>query len=204
MAISGKIGAVYVSDVNTAPVAFTDQATIADVAYRRYQVANVAYRYWPLNVAITVKKNGSIITSGFTLERAGGFVVFDAALLATDVVTVSGQALTLVQCGGFFNWSVDMKAELQEATTFASGGWKEHVLTVEGWSGKAEAYWGDDRFFKSLGEILVVKLFVDSGASQRCFEGFAIVTSDSIETSVDKIVSEKIEFEGIGPLYARL
>ncbi|MBC7340889.1 MAG: hypothetical protein H5U02_00285 [Clostridia bacterium] len=204
MAIAGKVGAVYVSDVNTAPVSFTNQATTPDATYRRYQVTNPTYRYWPLDAAITVKKNDVVITTGFTLERAGGYVVFDAPLLDTDVVTVSGQALTLVQCGGFFNWSVDMEAEDAEATTFASGGWKEYISTVKGWSGSAEAYWGDDSFFKSLGEIIVVKLFVDSGASQKCLEGFALINSEGIETAVDELVKESIDFEGVGPLYFRL
>lgn len=204
MAISGKIGAVYVSDVNTAPVSFTDQATTKDATLTRYQVTNIAYRYWPLDAAITVKKNTSPVTSGFTLERAGGYVVFNTPLQATDVVTVSGQALTMIQCGGFFNWSVDCEADTAEVTTFASNGWKEFLATVKGWSGSAEAYWGDKRFFDSLGQIIVVKLFIDSGASQKCLEGFAVVTSDGIETATDDIVQESVDFEGVGPLYFRL
>jgi len=204
MAISGEVGAVYVSDIDTPPSSFTDAATTNSGDNKRYQVTNTAYRYWPIDAAITVKKNDVVITSGFTLERAGGYVVFDVANQPTDTITVSGQALTLVQCGGMFSWSADMKADLQDVTTFASGGWKENVATVGGWSGSAEAYWGDRRFFDSLGEILVVKLFVDSGASHRCLEGFAIITSEGIEAAVDDVVKEKIEFEGVGPLYARL
>ena len=204
MAISGRVGAVYVSDVGTAPVNFTDQATTDSGDHKRYQVTNAAYRYWPLDAAITVKKNGGVVSTGFTLERAGGYVVFDVANQPSDTITVSGQALTLVQCGGMFSWSADMKADLQDVTTFASGGWKENLVTLDGWSGSAEAYWGNRQFFDSLGEILVVKLFVDSGASQRCLEGHAIITSEGIEAAVDDIVKEKIEFEGVGPLYARL
>lgn len=203
MAIAGKVGAVYVSDVNTAPVSFTDQATTKDDTLKRYQVTNTAYRYWPLDATITVKKNGTVITSGFTLERAGGYVVFDTALRSTDTVTVSGTALTLVQCGGFFNWSVDPKIDNKESTTFASNGWKEFVPTIKGWSGKASAYWGDKRFFDSLGKTIVVKLYIDSGASQKCLEGFGIITSDSIEVNVDDIVKDNIEFEGTGYLYPR-
>lgn len=101
MAITGMIGAVYVSDINTAPISFTDQATTKDATLTRYQVTNTAYRYWPLDATITVKKNGTVVSSGYKLERAGGYVVFDSPLQGTDVVTVSGQALTLVQCGGF-------------------------------------------------------------------------------------------------------
>lgn len=204
MAISGKVGAVYVSDIDAAPVSFTDEATTPDTTYTRYQVTNEAYRYWPLDAEITVKVNDTVVTSGFALERAGGFVVFDSPLTDTDIVTVSGEALTLVQCGGFFNWSVDTDAEVPEATTFASGGWKEFQQVLKGWSGSAEAYWSDDRFFKSLGEIIVVKLFIDSGASQKCLEGFALINSEGIETAVDSLLEESIDFEGVGPLYFRL
>jgi len=204
MAIAGKIGAVYVSDVDTAPTSFTDEATTPDATYVRYQVTNADYRYWPLDATISIEVDGVPVTSGFTLERAGGYVVFDEARGAEEVVTVSGEALTLVQCGGFFNWSVDTDAEVPEATTFASSGWKEFQQVLKGWSGSAEAYWGNDRFFKSLGEIIVVKLFIDSGASQKCLEGFALINAEGVETAVDSLVQESIDFQGVGPLYFRL
>lgn len=205
MAISGKVGAVYVSDINTAPVSFTDQATIKDATLTRYQVTNATYRYWPLDAVITVKKNGAVITTGFSLERAGGYVVFDAALQASDVVLVSGTALTLVQRGGFFNWSVDTDSEVPEITTFASAGWKEYAQVLNGWSGSADAYWGDTFFYDAIdaGNTIVVKLFIDSGAAQTCLEGFALINGDSIEGPVDGIVSETIDFEGVGSLYPR-
>ena len=204
MALSGKVGAVFTSDIDTAPISFTDAATTADIAKKRYQVTSTANRYWPMDADITVKKNGSKITSGFTLERAGGFVVFDEALTAEDEVTVSGETLTLIQAGGFFNWSVDTDSEDAEATTFESGGFKEFEQVLKGWSGSAEAYWGDEKFFNMLGEIVVVKLFTDAGASQRCVEGFAIINGDGIESAVDQLVQESIDFTGVGPLYIRL
>lgn len=204
MALIGKVGAVYVSDIDAAPISFTDAETTADATRKRYQVINAANRYWPLDTDIIVKKNGTKITSGFTLERAGGFVVFDEALTAEDEITVSGEALTLIQAGGFFNWSVDTDSEDAEATTFESGGFKEFEQVLKGWSGSAEAYWGDEKFFNMLGEIVVVKLFTDAGASQRCVEGFAIINGDGIESAVDQLVQESIDFTGVGPLYIRL
>lgn len=204
MALSGHVGAVYVSDIDAAPISFTDAETTADATRKRYQVINTAHRYWPIDADITVKKNGSKITSGFTLERAGGFIVFDEALTAEDEITVSGEALTLIQAGGFFNWSVDTDSEDADATTFESGGFKEFEQVLKGWSGSAEAYWGNEKFFNMLGEIVVVKLFTDAGASQRCVEGFAIINGDGIESAVDQLVQESIDFTGVGPLYIRL
>lgn len=204
MPLSGKVGAVYVSDIDTAPASFTDAATTRDSARKRYQVTDPKHRYWSLDEPITVKKNDVIITSGFTLERAGGFVVFNEALAADDEITVSGKALTLVQAGGFFNWNVDTDSEDADATTFESEGWKEFEQALKGWSGSAEAYWGDEKFFKMLGEIVVVKLFTNTGASQRCVEGFTIINGDGIESAVDQLVQESIDYTGVGPLYIRL
>jgi hypothetical protein len=203
MAITGKVGAVYVSDINTAPISFTDAVTSKDAEFKRYQIVNPDHRYWPPDEPITVKKNGAVINTGFTLERVGGVVVFNNPLSVEDEITVSGTALTLIQAGGFFNWSIDTDAEDTEATTFASGGWKEYVRTLKNWSGSAEAYWGDRLFYDSLGQIVVVKLFVDAGPSQDCLEGFALINGDGIESPVDGLVTETVDFTGVGPLYPR-
>lgn len=203
MAITGKVGAVYVSNINTAPVSFTDAATSKDAERKRFQVVNPEHRYWTPDEPITVKKNGAVINTGFTLERVGGVVVFNNPLSVEDEITVSGTALSLIQAGGFFNWSIDTDAEDAEATTFASGGWKEYIRTLKSWSGSAEAYWGDRLFYDSLGQIVVVKLFVDAGPSQDCLEGFALINGDGIESPVDGLVTETVDFTGVGPLYPR-
>ena len=204
MAISGMVGGIYVSDIEIPPVPFLDAATTGDASSKRYQIVDPAHRYWPLDAEVTVKVNAVEVTTGFRLERAGGFVEFDNALGAEDVVTVSGKALTLAQAGGFFNWSIDGDADDAEATTFESQGWKEFARTLKGWSGSAEAYWGDEQFFDSLGKTVVVKLFVDAGEAQDCLEGFAIINGDGIENPVDGLVQETVDFTGTGPLYIRM
>jgi hypothetical protein len=186
------------------PAAFSDEPCTGDAQRKRYQIDDPDLRYWDPAYPVLVEVDGEAMTTGFTLEHAGGFVVFDEALGVEDEVTVSGKALTLVQAGGFFNWSVDGDADDAEATTFASGGWKEFARTLKGWSGSAEAYWGDTRFYESLGETVVLKLFVDAGPSQDCLEGFAIINGDGIENPVDGLVQESIDFTGTGPLYIRM
>ncbi|HHT47372.1 MAG TPA: hypothetical protein GX004_08860 [Firmicutes bacterium] len=153
---------------------------------------------------MSVRVDGVSVTAGFTLEHAGGFVVFDNALAAGDEVEVSGKALELIQAGGFFNWSIDFDGEDADATTFKSEGWKEFVRTLKGWSGSAEAYWGDEQFYDSLGKIVVVKLFVDAGPAKDCLEGFAVINGEGIENPVDGLVQETVDFTGTGPLYIRM
>jgi len=205
MAISGMTGAVYVSDVDADPVAFNYKSCSAvDAAGKRYQIDDEDCRYWDRDTPVSVEVDGDPVTTGFTLEHAGGFVVFDEAPVVEEDVTVSGKALTLIQAGGFFNWSVDFDGEDVDATTFKSKGWKDFVRTLKGWSGSAEAYWGDTRFYDSLGKTVVVKLFVDAGEAQECLEGFAIINGEGIENPVDGLVQETVDFTGTGPLYIRL
>lgn len=205
MAITGMTGAVYVSDVNTALVSFTDEPCSAvDAARKRFRIDDEDLRYWPLDAVITVKLNNVPVTPpGYTLEHVGGFIVLEEAADVDDEITVSGKALTLVQAGGFFNWSIDGDGEDADATTFASQGWKEFIRTLKGWSGSAEAYWGNSQFYDSLGETVVVKLFIDAGTAQDCLEGFAIINGDGIENPVDGLVQETVDFTGTGPLYLR-
>ena len=205
MAITGMTGAVYVSDVDTAPVSFNNESCSAvDAQRKRYQIDDPDLMYWDPTHPVLVEVNDEAVAAGFTLEHAGGYIVFDEALDAEDEVTVSGKALKLIQAGGFFNWSIDGDADDAEATTFESQGWKEFARTLKGWSGSAEAYWGDKQFFDSLGETVVVKLFVDAGPAQDCLEGFAIINGEGIENPVDGLVQESIDFTGTGPLYIRM
>lgn len=199
--ITGKVGAIYVQ-TSAAPVAFTNEATTADAAKQRYTITNTAKRYWDKSTPVTVKVDGNTVTTGFTIEYAGGVVVFDVSQ-GTAVVTVSGAYLTVSQAGGFFKWSLDLEQETAEVTTFQSSGWKEFMATLKGFSGSAEAYWGNSTFFDNLGQECVVVFYVDSGAAKTRFEGFAIITGDSLETPNDDIVQESIDIQGTGPLYFR-
>ncbi|MCL5045569.1 MAG: hypothetical protein M1598_01980 [Actinobacteria bacterium] len=202
MALSGKVGAVYRQTTDPA-VAFVDEATTADASYTRYQITNPAKRYWDKSQAVTVKKNSVIQSSGFKIEHLSGFVVFDAALLGTDVVTVSGSYLTVSQVGGMFNWSLDVEAETEEVTTFASAGWKEYLPTNIGFSGSAEAYWGDASFFTALGTEVILVFYVDVGASKKRYEGYGVISKDGVEVAHDAVVQESIDFQGSGKLYYR-
>lgn len=202
MAIAGMTGAVYVSDVNTAPISFTDEPCTSDVTRKRFQIDDTSLRYWSPNT-VTVEVEGIAVTSGFILESVGGIVVFEEARDIDDEVTVSGKALTLAQAGGFFNWNLDGDGEDVDATTFASEGWKEFVRTLKGWSGSAEAYWGDTQFFDSLGKTVVMQLFLGSGEDKTCLEGMAIINGDGVETPVEGLVQETVDFTGTGPLYIR-
>lgn len=186
--------------------AFADASTTnTDGLYKRYQVTATANRYWDKSQAVTVKVNGVIVTTGFTLEYLSGFVVFATALISTDVVTVSGTALAVDQVGGMFGWKLDMDVATEEVTTFASNGWKEFIAGLKGFSGSADAYWTDTDTadFMSNGEEVILVLYTDDTASKDRYEGYGILNKDSVDVQTKAVVTDTLTFTGDGTLYYR-
>jgi hypothetical protein len=200
MAISGKVAAVYVQ-TDDAAVAFTNEECVASDDGLRHTIADEDMRYWDPDTPVVVKVDGETVTSGFTLEHAGGVVVFDAD--PEGEVTVSGKYLTVEKAGGFYNWSLDLSAEMAETTAFGDP-WKKFTPTVKEASGSAECYWGDERFFDALGSRVVIALYVDDreGSKQR-YEGFARISSDGVTVDMTDVIKETIDFQGDGPFYYR-
>ncbi len=202
MAITGHVGAVYIETADP-PAAFTKKATQADSSYTQYRIIDASKWYWDKKSPVLVYVNDELVSAGFEIEHCGGVIVFTSALAAEDTVTVSGMSISIAQRGGFFNWSLELKSDTSDITTFQSEGFKENLPTVKGFSASADSYWGDSEFASSLGKEVIIALFVDNTAAKKRYEGYAVISSDSIETAVDDIINETIEFEGNGRLYYR-
>jgi len=209
MPLSGSVAAVY-RQTTAVGTAFADAATTEVTGtgitpYTRYQVTTVADRYWDKSQAVTVKVNGVIVTTGFTLEYLSGFVVFAVARANTDAVTVSGTALAVDQVGGMFGWKLDLDSDMEEVTTFASNGWKEYIASLKGFSGSADAYWTDTETadFMSNGEEVILVLYTDDTANKNRYEGYGVLKKDSIDVQTKAVVKDTLNFEGDGTLYYR-
>ena len=202
MAISGRIGAVFLQ-TNDAPVDFIRKATTPNTQRTRYTIIDAACRYIDKNSNVTVYVNNEEVSSGWWVEHLGGVVNFISPLGPEDEVTVSGKRVIVEQAGGFFNWSAELTSDAADITTFESSGWKETLPTIKGFTASAECYWADERLSQRPGQEVIVALYLDTSPSKRRYEGYAIVSSDSIEDSVDDVINESIEFEGTDRLYYR-
>ncbi len=126
------VSAGYTGCVYAAPgpgTVFTDEATtkntadvtIGGVVYHAYQVYSItaqAKRYWNPAVAVVVKKNTVVITTGFTIERCGGIIKFATPNLVTDTITVSGEYLAYSKVAGIKSYSVKFGHKLADATEY--------------------------------------------------------------------------------------
>jgi len=57
--------------------------------------------------------------------------------------------------------------------------------------------------FQGWGRRVIIALYVDTTSSKARYEGYGIISSDSIEVVVDDVVNESIEIQGVGALYYR-
>ncbi|WP_201319140.1 hypothetical protein [Paenibacillus sp. EPM92] len=207
MAVSGAVGAIYKAAGTATAFSQKPMTNVGD--NKRYFVTDRAVCYWDDETPVTVEKstnggtNWTTVTTGFEIEHAGGFVAFSADQ-GTAIFRVSGKYFTPIQIGGGFSWTLDIEREMHDATTFESGGWREFVSGLGGFTGSFEKYWSNGEIFSELGnEQLILVLYVDAGPSKNRYEGYGILNTDSIETPVDDLVSEAIDFQGSGKIYYR-
>jgi hypothetical protein len=203
MPTAGKVAAIYAG--TGAAVAMTDEATTADATKKRYTVTAEAKRYIPLDAAVTVKVNGSAVTTGYTVERAGGVIVF-ATALTTEAVTVTSTYVAVAAVGGMYAWKGSFEAPTQEDSDFACGGYESHAsLGVV--SGKVSC----SRYFQNtgadlaaiVGNTFLLKCFIDTGTSKTRYEGWAVLTSDSIDADPAKLIDESLDAVFTGGFYYR-
>lgn len=122
---------------------------------------------------------------------------------------------TIMQRGGFFNWSIDNTCDVVEITDFDDAGVKAYKSTLTGWTGAAERHWitGEGVGLKGKmgsGVAMIVKFYVndddtdkgqasDADQGQR-YEGYAHLTGLSPSTAVDTLTNESLTFQGTGIL----
>ncbi len=214
MTIRGSIGGIFAPTpdqvfacdlVGSDPAAngiydFTDASTTADITGTRFTIADPSMRYWSKGYDVTVKVAGAVVSSGYTIEHAGGVVVFGDP--PAGAVTVSGKYLQMHQVGGCFNWALEQVSDTRDATRYVSGGWREKNQSMNSFVATAKAYWVDADWLRDLGQEIILVLYTDTGNDVR-YEGFAIVNEDSISNEIGKIIEETIGFYGQGPIFYR-
>ena len=163
-AIAGKVGSIYMKTTDVATT-FTDEGC-TNIDNTVWRITDDTKRYWDKATAVTVEVDAAPET-GVTIDYIGGRITFDTPLAGTETVTVSGKYWTVSELAGFYNWSLDIVADLEDSTTFADNGWRAFTPTLKGFNISAESFWQDDKFISRLGEEVVVALYVNEASDIR-------------------------------------
>lgn len=184
------------------PLTLTDEPTTASVDFITYQITDTSKRVLHPTGAITVKVNAIEVTSGYTLNRLFGKVIFDSALLETDTVTVSGQYLPLSIAAEAYELSYSIQATNADATRFQDT-WTKRKQTNLDASGSFQQWYLTADMAEALmaGNPIVVEYQVNNQIDLRAW---ALLTSTEPSAQAKEIQTENIQWEGTADANGRV
>lgn len=189
--------------------AFTEEAMVRQTDNKTYIIDDSELRYWDKAKPITVEQNinntgWEQVASGFTVQHAGGIIVFNEAD-ADREVRVSGSAYELEEKLGFFSWTLTFDVTMHDATDFQSDGWVENIDGNRSWTAQAEQHWRSEEHLDDwVGQLLPVSFYVDdSPGRQWRYEGVGYVSQDALTVPQGDIVNRTMQFTGDGGVWRR-
>lgn len=203
---TGKSAIIYVT--STPAVATTGEAMTDSGDHMRYSITAAAKRYWDNTATTTVKVSGVTVTTGFTIEYAGGNVVFDVSQ-AANPVTVDVSYFPYAKLATATGWSLDFSPKFVETTTLNDQATKREKGLNEG-KATINGFHVDDTWF-NLAVTTITTLgivFHESGTYNAAdstgsrYEFFANPTV-SINASISDVLKDTITLEVQGEVYYR-
>ena len=207
MAVSGKVSGIYRKD--GASVAFTDLLLedTGDHKVFRVPVADTTHRYWdklqPLTVEVDPGTGFQAPTVEYEVQHPSGYVVFKDALTATTHVQVSGYAFALAQVAGAFGWSLDLKVDALDATTFENNGWRDYVTAFREFTAKVEKFWINETEFNLFNTELLFAFYVSTLSDKSRFEGWGTIESESVTVSTTELIKAPLDIRGTDGIFYR-
>jgi len=92
-------------------------------------------------------------------------------------------------------WTVDVAQEIADATSFASNGWREHVLGLKGGTGSFTAVGSTA---PATGSLATVTFKVGSGTGDPSIAGAITITNVNWAVPVDDVVVWSADFTFCG------
>lgn len=199
--IKGIKGAVYLAS-GTATT-FTDEATVANAGKTSFVIDAAAKRFWTPADAVTVKYDGSAVTSYASIQRPGGIVTW-AVSPGAAAVTVSGKYYPVAQLGYVRGFSLEVNQDYIDITCMGDT-MRVNSPTFGSASVSIDRFFVDETVFEDVmvAQALVgYDLFLDAtGGSEVRFTGYGYMSSDTIKAAVDGVVEEPLNIVGVGQPY---
>ena len=110
---------------------------------------------------------------------------------------------------GFHNWNIDYKIDLFDTTAFdTSSGGRSYISSITSWTAKADKYFlsTGNAVADWLGDTVKARFFLNyvatpsTGSPTQYYEGDTIVTGIGQGTPVDTLITQSINFQGVGVL----
>ena len=201
----GLIGSIYMSSGNS--ISFTDEATTNAGDNKTYTITDAVKRYFDPNSSLVVKVNDVIVTTGFTIEYAGGVINFSASQGANPV-TVTGKYFAVAEVGAFYNYKISLNRTVLDTTSFIPSGtdygWETSSVGLKSYTASAEKFYIDSTINAQMiaGKNLVIVFYLNESTAIR-YEGYGFIDKQDISVDVKELIKETLNIKGNSPLYFR-
>lgn len=176
------------------PTALTDEATTPDAQYKVYQITDPTKQVLDPTAPITVKKNGTTVTSGYTIDRLFGKVKFSSPLQPSDTVTITGQYLPMADAAQAYQFTLTSNVLGEESTVFGQKYVSREVVGRDHSVSFTQWLVVDNDWIDKLQADNIVVVEIKMGAGIRRM--WAVIAADEISGQVRSLQSEALQFQG--------
>lgn len=197
-AVTGILAALYLSDLTTTTL--TDQALVDSGDHLTYQAA-WGKRRWDPAQAVVIEKNGSPITTGFTVNHLLGSITFAAEQAPEDDFTATCEQMDLVEVldlrGDEFSGSAKMLESSNRNVL-----WEEYLAGKKSWQISADLWFVDGTYWDLLaaGRLVLERYYV-YGTSKKLLVGWCQIDGVNWSVPQDGLQTSKITVKGDAGLY---
>lgn len=124
-----------------------------------------------------------------------GRIIFKTAPTSDTTIKASYDYYpNLVNAGGFFSWSIDLNVDTLEVTNFDTGGWRDFIAGLTGWTGSADRHWRNS-IIATRGKRAIFRFYLDA-ANSDYYIGWGVLDSIGESTGVDTLVDDSLGITG--------
>lgn len=195
-AVSSLLAALYLVDPDAVSTPFTTIALVDAGDHLNYQ-AVWGSRRWDNLETLTIKKNGTTITTGFTVDYLAGKITFSSAQLGTDVFTATGEKLALVEVADLRGMAFEGSAKMLESSTIRDQ-FEQYLPGKKNWKLSTDLWFVDGTYWEYLAAgRLVAEIFYQYDSSvKKCLVGYAQIDGVNWSVPQDGLQTSKITLQG--------
>jgi hypothetical protein len=194
---SGMVGAFYKESSTTHT--FVSQACTLQADNRTVRINDTTKVNFKKDPSLfKVYKGGVELTTAYE-------ICFDCVVFAEDltagVYTVDGTYSEMVQVGGSYEWSIDIKQAVQDCTEFGDT-WQSNIKGLLSWSGSSKSHYLDEDYITVMenGEPLLFRFYVDN-ISHDSYVCYGHIDGHKGGTKIEGITDAEMSFSGDGRIY---
>ena len=195
-AVSSLLTALYLVDPAAESTPFTTIALADAGDHQNYQAA-WGSRRWDNRETLTIKKNGTAITTGFTVDYLAGKITFSSVQLGTNVFTATGEKLALVEVADLRGMSFEGSAKMLESSTVRDA-FEQYLPGKKNWKLSTDLWFVDGTYWEYLAAgRLVAEIFYQYDSSvKKCLVGYAQLDGVNWSVPQDGLQTSKITLQG--------